>query len=62
MNLKVIWEGKTLLEKIKWGKKHLFEYNLPDKLDLKRRENWKHHLQENSDDYDGKLLFLKNFF
>lgn len=61
MNLRVIWEGKLLLEKIKWGKKHLSEYKLPHKLDLKRTENWKHHLQENSDDYDGKLLFLKNF-
>jgi len=61
MNLTVIWEGNLPLEKIKWGKKHLSEYKLPSKWDLKRRENWKHHLQENSDDYDGKLLFLKNF-
>ena len=62
MNLRVIWEGKLLLEKIKWGKKHLSEYKLPNKLDLKRRENWKHHLQEKSADYDGRLLFLKNFY
>jgi 8-oxo-dGTP pyrophosphatase MutT (NUDIX family) len=62
MNLRVIWEGKLLLEKIKWGKKHLSEYKLPHKLDLKRRENWKHHLQENPTDYDGRLLFLKNFY
>ena len=61
MNLRVLWEGKLLLEKIKWGKKHLSEYILPHKLDLKRRENWKQHLQENSSDYDGRLLFLKNF-
>lgn len=61
MNLRVLWEGKLLLEKIKWGKKHLSEYKLPHKLDLKRRENWKQHLQENSSDYDGRLLFLKNF-
>jgi 8-oxo-dGTP pyrophosphatase MutT (NUDIX family) len=61
MNLRVIWEGNLPLKKIKWGKKHLSEYKLPHKLDLKRREIWKHHLQENSDDYDGKLLFLKNF-
>ena len=61
MNLTVLWEGNLPLEKIKWGKKHLSEYKLPLKLDLKKRENWKHHLQENSDDYDGKLLFLKNF-
>lgn len=61
MNLRVLWEGKLLLEKIKWGKKHLSEYKLPHKLDLKRRENWKQHLQENIADYDGRLLFLKNF-
>ena len=50
MNLRVIWEGKLILEKIKWGKKHLSEYKLPPKQDLKRRENWKHHLQENPAD------------
>ncbi len=61
MNLRVIWEGNLPLKKIKWGKKHLSEYKLPPKQDLKRRENWKHHLQENPADYDGKLLFLKNF-
>ncbi|TKJ24694.1 MAG: hypothetical protein CEE42_09785 [Promethearchaeota archaeon Loki_b31] len=61
MNLTVIWEGNLPLERIKWGKKHLSEYKLPHKLDLKRKENWKRHLQENTADYDGKLLFLKNF-
>ena len=61
MNLRVLWEGKLLLDKIKWGKKHLSEYKLPHIMDLKRRKNWKQHLQENAADYDGKLLFLKNF-
>ena len=35
MNLTVIWEGNLPLERIKWSKKHLSEYKLPHKLDLK---------------------------
>lgn len=58
MNLDIVWEGETPLDRIKWGKKLLSEYLLPPKLDMERKTNWKHHLEENPTDYDGKLLFL----
>ena len=62
MNLRAIWEGKLPLEKIRWGTKELSEYILPSNLDLKRRVNWEQHLKENRNDYDGNLLFLKEFY
>jgi ADP-ribose pyrophosphatase YjhB (NUDIX family) len=62
MNLDIVWEGKLPLESIKWGKKLFSEYILPPKQDLIRKVNWKHHLQENADDYDGKLLFFEEFY
>ena len=62
MNLRAIWEGRLPLERIQWGKKELSEYKLPRKLDLRRIINWEQHLQENKNDYDGKLLFLEQFY
>lgn len=62
MTLDIVWEGKLPLDRIKWGKKLASEYILSPKLDLKCKANWKHHLQENVSDYDGKLLFLEDLY
>jgi len=62
MDIEVIWEGNLPLERLKWGKKLSYEYILPPDLDLKRKSNWKIHLQENKSDYDGNLLFLEKCY
>lgn len=62
MNFRAIWEGRLPLERIRWGSKQFFEYKLPRKLDLKRRINWEQYSQVNTNDYDGKLLFLEHFY
>jgi 8-oxo-dGTP pyrophosphatase MutT (NUDIX family) len=61
MNIKVLWEDKLTLDKIKWGHKLASEYKLISKLDLKRKINWLEHVKQKPTDYDGKLVFLDNF-
>jgi 8-oxo-dGTP pyrophosphatase MutT (NUDIX family) len=60
-NINVLWEGKLPLEYIKWNKKRLYEFRLPSKYNSKIKTCWDTHINENPNDYDGKLLFLDNF-
>jgi hypothetical protein len=60
-NLEILWEGNLPLENIKWGKISPTIVNLPNVSQLEIKSNWKEHLKHNPKDYDGNLLFIKEF-
>jgi 8-oxo-dGTP pyrophosphatase MutT (NUDIX family) len=61
-NINVLWEGELPLGLIKWNKKRQNEFQLPPKYESKIQTCWNKHIIENPNDYDGKVLFLDNFY
>jgi 8-oxo-dGTP pyrophosphatase MutT (NUDIX family) len=61
-NFKCLWNGMLPLNGVKWGKLTSQEYNLPEKHTKLIKKYWYDHLKKFPEDYDGKLLFLQNFY
>jgi len=59
---KSLWEGNLLLNNIEWIRSPSLEFLLPKNHDISIKELWKNHLKEFPNDYDGKLLFLFDFY
>jgi 8-oxo-dGTP pyrophosphatase MutT (NUDIX family) len=61
-NFKCLWNGILPLNDVRWGKLTPNEYNLPEKYTNLIKKYWYDHLKKFPKDYDGKLLFLQNFY
>ncbi|MFX0033194.1 MAG: NUDIX hydrolase [Promethearchaeota archaeon] len=60
--LDILWEGKLLLDYIKWNKKLINKFKFSNQYKTEAKKHWNKHTKENPNDYDGTLIFLSNYY